>query len=434
MPESFSAISFRKSLRGCIAVGSRRLTARRITLTMAALIASTCALAQTVTTIYQFGSRSGDGTNPQAGVVFDKSGNLFGTTPVGGISGSNGVLFRLLPPIGGGVPWKERLLHKFKGQPADGKVPEGRVILTSSGRVFGTTLQGGTNNVGTAFVLRPPLKRGGPWTVKVLHSFGSSSGDGVNPNAGLLAANPGFYGVTFAGGTNGRGAVFQLTPASGGTWTETILYSFAADPDAGFPSSELVKDKSGNLYGTTTLGGANSLGAVYQLSPPTKSGGSWTETVIHSFIGTDGSSPAGRLQFDAKGTLYGTTDGGGAMQEGTVFQLTPPAKKGDPWPETVLYSFSGGQDGSNPQAGVIFGNKGTLVGTAASGGASSGGVVFQLTPPGGSGQWAETVLHSFSHLEGIRPVSQLIRRNGNMYGTTSLGGQFDGGTVFALTP
>jgi uncharacterized repeat protein (TIGR03803 family) len=420
-------------------IGPVRLAvAKTRILTMVFLLGSVPAFGQTVTTLYSFGARSGDGVDPQAGVTFDKFGNLYGATAVGGISGSNDILFKLSPPTGPGDFWTETIIDAFRGQP-EGKVPECRLILTSSGRLIGTTLQGGTKNMGTAFAALPPSAPGGPWTVSMMYSFGRTPDDGVNPNAGLLPASPGFYGVTFGGGAQGKGTVFELTPPNGGgSWTETILYSFAGDPDAAFPSSQLVMDKSGNLYGTTTLGGANDLGAVYQLSPPAQPGDPWTEAVIYSFSGPDGTLPAGRLQFDSSGALYGTTDGGGERQEGTVFQLTPPTIPGNPWTEAVLYGFSGGNDGGNPSAGVVIDNAGRLFGTASTGGDTrSGGVVFRLTPPAGGGvPWNETVLHSFKfdRLDGFRPISILTFKNGKMYGVTSEGGNFGTGTVFELAP
>jgi uncharacterized repeat protein (TIGR03803 family) len=402
-------------------------------LTLVILIAGTGAWAQTVTTIYDFGSNRGDGANPQAGVTFDKDGNMFGTAALGGNSDSNGVIFRMSPPAGGDDPWPLTALHRFTGQPNGGESPVGRLIVTPSGKIFGTTLEGGIRGMGTAFALMPEGK------LRVLYSFGSFVGDGVLPNAGLLASDHVLYGVTGSGGANGRGTIFQLTPPTGGgDWTETILYNFAPLPDAAFPSSELVMDQNGNLYGTALQGGANNLGAVYQLSPPAGPGASWTETVIYSFNGDDGTLPSGRLEFDANGTIYGTTDGGGARQEGTVFSLTPPAKAGDPWTEAVLYSFSGGRDGGNPTAGVIFDNQGRLFGPASTGGSGGpdfGGVLFRLDPPaGGSGAWTETVLYSFGGPNGFRSLSQLVRKNGAMYGTTSAGGRFGIGTVFVMTP
>jgi uncharacterized repeat protein (TIGR03803 family) len=186
------------------------------------------------------------------------------------------------------------------------------------------------------------------------------------------------------------------------------------------------------------LGGANDLGTVYRLTPPTMSGGKWTENVLFSFSGLDGSSPFGRLQFDGNGVLYGTTSGGGASQGGTVFRLTPPEQPGGSWTESVLYAFSGGRDGGSPEAGVIIDNQGRLFGAASTGGSGGpdfGGVLFVLNPPSvKGGSWTETVLHSFGGPNGFRSLSHLVRRNGAMYGTTSAGGQNGTGTVFVLTP
>ncbi len=407
-------------------------------LAVAVLIGGACASAQTLTTLYSFGSNTRDGVDPQAGVVFDASGNLYGTTAVGGIGGANGILFQLSPPAEPGGSWSENTLRKFQGKP-DGKIPESRVVVTSTGQIFGTTWGGGAKDMGTVFTAFPPAVAGGSWTEKPIYSFGVFQSDGVNPNAGVLAANGILYGVTFGGGANGKGTVFQLTRRSDhdNTWTETILYSFTASGDAAFPSSELVMDKKGNLFGTTTLGGVNNLGAVYEVSPPTSSGNPWTETVIFSFNGTNGTLPAGRLLLDASGVLYGTTDGGGTGGEGTVFKLTPPANSGAAWTEDVLYSFSGGRDGSNPAAGVVMDKNGKLYGTAQHGGTGDpkvGGVVFELDPPSvAGGAWTETVLHSFSGADGFLPICTLTLRKDGIYGTTAQGGLFGTGTVFVLT-
>jgi uncharacterized repeat protein (TIGR03803 family) len=401
------------------------------------LLGGTGAFGQTLTTLHDFGANM-DGQNPQAGVVFDQLGNLYGTT-IGGVNG-NGIVYSLTPPEGGGAPWTESVLHKFAGQP-DGAVPVSSLTISPSGGLFGTTEEGGAHNMGTVFGVKPPQNPGGPWRERALYSFGSSATDGVIPNAELLPANPGFYGVTREGGAHGFGTVFLVTPQAGGggDWSETILYSFAGSGDAAFPSGGLVADQAGNLYGVTLLGGANNLGAVYQLSPPTTEGGSWTETVIFSFSGPDGTLPSGQLQFDQTGALYGTTDGGGSLSEGTVFQLTPSSHPGAPWTQTVLYSFSGGSpDGGNPVAGVKIDNMGRLFGTASTGGAGQpfpGGVIFKLTPPANQGDpWTETVLHAFGGPDGFRSLSLLVLRSGGFYGTTSLGGLNGTGTVFVLTP
>ena len=430
-----------RSLRNCV-LRLRQATSR-ISSTAARNLAVTvlmgCAFAagQTLTTLYNFGSNPHDGADPLAGVVFDNAGNLVGAAAIGGGAG-RGMAFQLSPPATPGAPWTETILKQFHRSP-DGGFPECRLIVTSTGELVGTTLQGGANNSGTAFLLRPPAVPGDPWGARVIYSFGNFPGDGVNPNAGLLSGNNAFYGVA-SGGANSTGAVFQLTPPSvrGKPWIETVLYSFAgfSSVDAAFPSSELIMDRKGNLYGTALLGGANNLGAVYQLSA---ANGSWTEKVIFSFSGTDGSSPAGRLLLDASGTLFGTADGGGASGAGAVFQLSPPATPGCPWTQTVLYSFSGGVDGSSPAAGVILGKNGRLFGTAQHGGNGgpkvSGGVVFALDPPAmPGGPWTETVLYAFGGPDGFLPASLLKLKEGKLYGTTSEGGLFGTGTVFVLKP
>ena len=167
-----------------------------------------------------------DGQNPQAGVVFDQQGNLYGTT-IGGVNG-NGIVYSLTPPEGGGAPWTESVLHKFAGQP-DGAVPVGSLTIFSSGGLFGTTEEGGAHNMGTVFGLKSPQNPGGPWKERVLYSFGSSATDGVVPNAELLPANPGFYGVTREGGAHGFGTVFLVTPPAGGGLTGA-KQSFTALP------------------------------------------------------------------------------------------------------------------------------------------------------------------------------------------------------------
>jgi hypothetical protein len=312
--------------------------------------------------------------------------------------------------------------------------------MLSSGMLFGTTLEGGANNMGSVFQMAPPNNPGGPWKERVLYSFGSFAGDGTFPNAGLLPAHPGFYGVTPSGGAHGRGIAFLVTPpgGGGGGWSETILYSFNAGGDAAFPSGELVPDDAGNLYGPALQGGTNDLGAIYQLSPPVNQGDPWTETVIFSFDGSDGTLPFGPLQFDQNGNLYGTTTGGGSLAGGTVFQLTPPAQRGAAWSESVLYNFSGGIDGGSPFAGVIIDNKGRLWGTASTGGNGRplpGGVIFRLDPPANDGDpWTETILHAFGGPDGFRSLSRLVHRGHAFYGTTSDGGLNGVGNVFVLTP
>jgi uncharacterized repeat protein (TIGR03803 family) len=258
-------------------------------------------------------------------------------------------------------------------------------------------------------------------TESVLHSFVADGTDGTNPYAGLIVdAKGNLYGTTVAGGPSNVGTVFKVTPSS----VETVLYSFTGRADGAVPYfSAMLRDKAGNLYGTTLLGGAKGGGTVFKLAPD------GTETVLHSFNadGIDGYNPYPGLAMDKAGNLYGTTYRGGASDLGTVFKVAPAGT------EMVLYSFAGGTDGCFPYSGgVILGKKGVLYGTTFSCGANGLGTVFKLTPTG-----AETVLHSFAPdgTDGVTPLGSLaIDKTGNIFGTTNAGGAHGNGTVFKLTP
>src|ERR1019366_9536867 len=221
---------------------------------------------------------------------------------------------------------------------------------------------------------------------QVLHSFGNGT-DGANPQAGLIVDAAGnLYGTTVGGGTYGYGTVFELTPNGSGGWTEKVLYSFCSQaycPDGSEPYAGLIFDAVGNLYGTTLDGGTNWFGGtVFELTPA--GGGSWTETVLHSFNknGTDGANPYAGLIFDAVGNLYGTTEEGGTYGYGTVFELTPAA--GGVWTEKVLHNFNNnGTDGGTPYAGLIFDAARNLYGTTAGGGTYYSGTVFRVNANGG---------------------------------------------------
>ena len=320
----------------------------------------------------------------------------------------------------------ERVLHSFSGG-ADGVSPQAGLIFDAAGNLYGTTSQGGASSMGTVFELTPA--GGGTWTEKVLYSFHGGA-DGTSPRAGLIFDAAGnLYGTTYNGGTNFAGTVFELTPAGGGTWTEKVLLSFGNDVDGSNPQGELIFDGAGNLYATTKNGGGpNDAGTVFELTPG--AGGTWTEKVLYSFSGgADGSDPFGALIFDGAGNLYGTTYQGGSSSVGTAFELTPAG--GGTWTEHVLHNFSTGTDGSGPQAGLIFDAAGNLYGTTNGGGTYNHGTVFELMPAGGGG-WTESVLHSFgSGTDGSGPYGSLIFDGaGNLYGTTYLGGSYGGGTVF----
>ena len=196
--------------------------------------------------------------------------------------------------------------------------------------------------------------------------------------------------------------------------------------------------KGGVLYGVTTEGGDSNLGTVFEMQPPATAGTAWTESVIHSFTGSDGAFPYGQIAVSPAGTLFGTTEGGPYNFEtsGTVFELTPPATAGDAWTVNVLYTFpsSDGVEGYYPAYGVVLGKHGVLYGTTMYGGPNgngTGGVVFALLPPGGA--WKEAILHAFSGSDGQNPES-LVSGGGVLYCSTPTGGASGGGTVFSLQP
>ena len=384
--------------------------------------------------LHSFLNNGTDGNSPDAGLIRDAAGNLYGTTHWGGTVSSCptgcGTVFELTPAAGG--TWTEKVLYSFSGG-ADGTAPYAGLIFDAAGNPYGTTSQGGSYDYGTVFELTPT--GGGTWTEKVLHSFNYAT-DGANPYAGLIFDAAGnLYGMTVLGGLFNGGTVFELTPAVGGSWTESVLHNFGSGTDGANPyAGTLVFDAAGNLYGTTESGGTSNYGTAFELKPA--AGGTWTEKVLHNFNndGADGADPVAGLVFDAAGNLYGTTESGGPYNWGTVFELTPTA--GGTWTEQVLRNFNNdGTDGFLPSAGLSFDAAGNLYGTTFYGGTYGGGTVFELTPAAG-GTWTEQVLHSFNSdgTDGYQPIAGLILDGaGDLYGTTYAGGSSNVGTVFEIT-
>jgi uncharacterized repeat protein (TIGR03803 family) len=324
-------------------------------------------------------------------------------------------------------------LHSFQAG-NDGAAPNGGVAFITKDIVLGTTAGGGTSRAGTIFAVRPV--KHGRFKETVLYTF-LGGDDGANPTAGLThGANGVLYGVCVNGGASNRGTVFQFSPPSltGGHWTESVIYSFGGGSDGAHPWAPLVRDSSGVLYGTTIVGGSGN-GTVFLLAPPAVAGGSWTETVLYSFKGNgDGTQPYAGLTLGKNGVLYGATIGGGSSGNGTVFQLTPPAIAGGAWTETVLYSFTGGSDGAHPYATLLPGGLGDLYGTTSNGGASSVGTAFQLKPAT-TGPWTLTVLHTFAGgtTDGEAPSSGLaFGPHDLLFGTTAAGGTSGAGIVYRL--
>jgi uncharacterized repeat protein (TIGR03803 family) len=306
---------------------------------------------------------------------------------------------------GGAEANKERVLHVFSGG-SDGAYPHAPPIIGEDGNLYGATYLGGVEGLGYGVVFK--LVPGGAETV--LYTFHDGA-DGYGPFGGVVRDKLGnLYGTSLYEGAGGDGTVFKLTPDG----KEIVLHSFG-DGDAEYPISGLLRDKHGNLYGATLTGGANDDGAIFKLAPD------GTESVLHSFSGADGDLPQASLVRDAEGNLYGTASAGGAgnciVGCGTVFRLSPKGKL------TVLHSFGGGgSDGATPYSGLTLDEAGNLYGTASAGGGGSCdggcGVVFELAPDG-----TETVLHSFSgDKDGALPIGRLMRdSDGSLFGVASAG-------------
>lgn len=335
------------------------------------------------------GFSGADGYNPRASVIFDRLGNLYSTTSQGGADGTCrpqgcGAVFELIRGAHG--KWTEKLLYSFQNNNTDGTNPYGGLVFDKTGNLYGVTEGGGTYKRGTVF----KLTRGGrgKWAERVLYSFNPNIGDGYYPQPSLILDGAGnLYGTASVGGAYARGTVFELKH-SGGKWTETLLYNFKDDGKDGWnPYAGLIFDKAGNLYGVTAQGGPygvcsgfSGCGIVLQLTP--HANGHWTEKILYSFQNndSDGHTPVGTLIMDKAGNLYGTAEDGGqgycyGYGCGTAFKLTRNAK--GEWTETTLYSFDA-SDGNYPTAGIVLDKAGNLYGTTTEGGAAYGGVVFRV--------------------------------------------------------
>lgn len=379
--------------------------------------------AQTLTTLYSF-TYGSNAYGPQAGLVMDEDGNLYGTT----VGDAFGEVFELTPA------GTLTVLHYFSFSKAkDGYGSYNRLVRDARGNLFGTTAFGGAYNKGTVFQLTPD------GTETLLHSFHGNAVDGNQPDTTMVLDRQGnLYGTTVLGGSAHKGTVFKVAPDG----TENVIYSFgpksSGDGENPFVGG-VIMDKKGNLYGTTYMGGiyvkcqlpytnTTGCGTVFKIKRTGQ------ETVLYKFKGdtyNDGWAPVGGMVRDAKGNLYGTTYEGGGTGYGTVFKVTPRGK------ETVFYRFTGGTDGANPYAGLVADAHGNVYGTTVFGGGSGCehnfgcGTIFRLTPDG-----AETVLYRFTGgADGGNPFAPLVfDGQGNLYGTTPTGGAGNGGTVFMLTP
>jgi len=366
--------------------------------------------ALTGSVLYSFGTTgSTDGRYPNAGLIQGSDGNFYGTTPNGG-TGSMGTVFRVTPA---GV---EAVLYSF-GPPSgkDAVNPFAALVQANDGNFYGVTVGGGANNTGTVFRVSTA------GIESVLYSFGLASGsDGQAPTGSLIQASDGnLYGVTAAGGSNGTGTVFRITLAG----QESVLYSFGptSSSDARAPGTALVQAADGNLYGVTYSGGASNGGTVFRMTLAGQ------ESVLYSFgppSGPDGNGPSSRLFQGSDGQLYGTTGGGGANQSGTIFKVSTAGA------ESVLYSFpTAGSTNPWHPIGLIQAADGRLFATTDSGGANFAGAVLALSPSGTQS------VYSFgaSASDGVIPRDSVIQGSDHhFYGTTSIGGANQTGTVFRI--
>lgn len=321
----------------------------------------------------------GEGKNPYGGVTLDSQGNLYGTTAAGGSNGicagdGCGVVYKLSRS---GSGWVETVLYSFGDSP-DAAGPGGPVVFNRNGNMVGTTPDGGAFGSGAIYQLS---QSNGQWTETIIHDFTRGNDGAVGSLGGLLLDNAGnLYGVTELGGAHQAGTVFRLAPASGGTYTFSTLYAFQGQPDAAFPYGGLIADSHGNLYGTTYYGGANGAGTVFRVGPGPVIGG-WRDAVLYSFTGgSDGGNPTSTLVFAPNGNLLGTTSAGGdaGCDCGVIFSLTPTGF--NRWSQSVVHTFGTPPDGGFAYYGLTPSSGGQYLGTTASGGSHSQGIVYELTP------------------------------------------------------
>jgi uncharacterized repeat protein (TIGR03803 family) len=382
---------------------------------LCAALVTTPALAQTLQVLHAF-TGDQDGGQPFAGLTFDQRGFLYGTT-LSGYFGY-GMVFEMKPSNG---QWLFQTLHTFRGGPNDGAGPAGGVTIGPNGTVYVLTYGGGNNpscpdGCGTVYNVRPPQTACKTalcdWAGGILYAF-QGGADGSSPSANPLFDSAGnLYGTTNRGGPSNYGTVFKLTH-SGGTWAESIIYSFSG-PDGVGPEG-LAWDAAGNLYGSAEAGGNNNGGTVYQLVP---SGGGWVENTLYKFASLDVGLPS-PVTLDPAGNIYGSTSNG----QGTIWELSP---SGGQWIYSLLENFGSSQ--------LTVDAVGNLYGITWAGGSHQLGSIFKLTPSNGG--WIFTDLYDFQDRDdGALPTGKLLLdRQGNIYGTASTGGAYGWGTVWELTP
>jgi uncharacterized repeat protein (TIGR03803 family) len=355
-----------------------------------------------------------------SGLTSDAKGNLYGVTAVGGLH-NTGTIFKL--SLNSNGQWVQSLVYDFDHGNADGCSLNGGLIFDTSGNMYGTTVECGTNGFGTIYELMPGSHG---WTLKVLYEVGSEEGTGPV----VMGKGGNLYGAA-NGGLHDSGTIFELVHDSGG-WHRIVLYNFEGLQTGFDPADPLTFDTEGRLYGATSGTYNQEAGTVFRLGKPNSK---WKQTKLWQFDGTDGGGPHGGLIFDNSGNLYGTSGGGsngcmGYYTCGTAYKLTP-TEHGS-WKETVIYGFPDASNGFEPIGGLVFDKQGNLYGTTTAGGIVNlscpvgCGVVYKLTPEIG-GKWKYTVLHKFNGNDGSASSGLIIDDKGNLYGTAFT-------VVYEITP
>ena len=363
-----------------------------------------CVVQPSFTVLHTFTGGTTDGDVPEAGLVLGADGNFYGTTGEGGAQ-NDGTIFEVTPS------GTETVLYAFGSVTNDSTGPEADLIEVK-GTFYGTASGGGSAGFGTVFSFTPGMGAG--TGESILHNFTNQSDGGIPQGPLLLGADGNLYGVTAIGGANFDGTVFKITTS--GTPTLTTFFALNGTGGSG-PDGGLIEDSSGNFYGTADTGGAVQ-GTVFKL---TSSG---TLSFATSATTTDGIGPVAGLILGNDGNYYGTASSGGSTHDGTVFMITPAGV------ETLVYTFTGGSDGVRPVARLLLASDGNFYGTTQFGGTSDAGIIFRLTPQG-----VESVLYSFTGgNDGANPVGDLVQgSDGALYGTTSAGGTSSDGVVFRIT-
>lgn len=382
-------------------------------------------------TLYTFAS--GYDNFPTAGIVADAAGNLYGTIEFGG--NGYGFAFELSP--NGKGQWTYSVIYNFTGR-GDGAFPQGSLTFDSAGNLYGTAVGGGDTgpSLGTVFELSPG--QNGSWSLTNSYSF-TGGADGSTPLSGVtLDAAGNLYGTTSQGGA-GYGAIYELTP-SGNGWQETTIHDFAYGVDGGYPNTNLTVDRKGNVYGSVIYGGAYNQGYVFQYHQE-KNG--WNETVLHNFgDGAALGTSYGSLVLDKAGNLYGTMAAYNHQQmlwNGSIFELTKPSHENlsqKSWPITILYQFAGANGGF--PIDLTFDKKGNIYGPDATGGANASGSIYKLTPSMNNGQvvWTQSTLYNFTGAaDGCSPGPDVIfdkPESGQLFGVAESCGANGNGTVFTV--